>query len=59
MIRVIRDGVIIYDANTSNYDEASAIDMKLLYVSITRALHELYINYSENLTELLKPLSLY
>jgi len=30
--------------------------MKLLYVSITRALHELYINYSDELT---KPLQKY
>jgi len=50
------DSVIIYDANCNNYAETSKIDMKLLYVSITRALHELYINYSDELT---KPLQKY
>ena len=40
------DGVVIYDANNNNYDNKSEIDMKLLYVAMTRALHELSINYS-------------
>lgn len=45
------DAVIIYNANTKNYNSNSEIDMKLLYVAITRALHELNINYNNQLTE--------
>ena len=48
------DAVIIYDANDKKYNNESVIDMKLLYVAITRALHELNINYSGELT---KPLN--
>ena len=49
------DAVIIYDANDKKYNNESVIDMKLLYVAITRALHELNINYSGELT---KPLNI-
>ncbi len=49
------DAVIIYNANNINYTD-SDIDLKLLYVSITRALHELFINYEGELTKVLKPL---
>jgi len=48
------DAVIIYDANDKKYNSESTIDMKLLYVAITRALHELSINYNGELT---KPLN--
>ncbi len=48
------DSVIIYNANSNNYDVSSKIDMKLLYVTITRALHELHINYCGELTQPLK-----
>lgn len=48
------DGVVIYDANNEKYDNESEIDMKLLYVAMTRALHELSINYNG---ELSKPLT--
>lgn len=45
------DAVIVYDANSNIYNMDSVIDMKLLYVAITRALHDLHINYSKELTE--------
>lgn len=48
------DGVVIYDASNEKYDNNSEIDMKLLYVAMTRALHELSINYNRKLT---KPLT--
>ena len=40
------DAVIINDLN--KYDKDNILDMKLLYVSMTRALHELIILYSED-----------
>lgn len=49
------DSVILYNANDINYTENN-IDMKLLYVAITRAMHELYINYNGNLTNFLHSL---
>lgn len=48
------DAVILYDVSEIKYNSSSEIDMKLLYVSITRGLHELYINYNDELT---KPLT--
>lgn len=48
------DGVVIYNANNEKYDNDSKIDMKLLYVAMTRALHELSINYNGKLP---KPLT--
>lgn len=39
------DSVILYNANDVAYTDKN-IDMKLLYVAITRAMHELYINYN-------------
>ena len=48
------DGVVLYDANNEKYNNNSEIDMKLLYVAMTRALHELSINYNG---ELSKPLA--
>ncbi len=49
------DTVILYNANDTNYTN-SEIDMKLLYVSMTRAMHELCINYSGKLTMSLQSL---
>ena len=48
------DAVIIPDASEKIYASNNVLDMKLLYVAITRALHELEIIYSNELT---KPLS--
>ncbi len=48
------DAVIINDANENIYSSNSSLDMKLLYVAITRALHELDIIYTGKLT---KPLN--
>lgn len=45
------DAVIINNANEQIYSSASSLDMKLLYVAITRALHELDIVYSGELTK--------
>ena len=46
------DAVIIYDVE--KYDINNEIDMKLLYVAITRALHQLDITYKNELIEPLK-----
>ncbi len=51
------DAVLLYDANAQNYpyDDGYA---KRLYVAATRALHELAVLYTENLTDLIaKPVS--
>lgn len=48
------DGVIIYNADSSSYTE-DELDIKLLYVAMTRPLHKLYIYYTGELTPLLKP----
>lgn len=47
------DGVIIWNPDEINYRENDA-DAKLLYVAITRAMHELYIIYTGNLSRLLQ-----
>ena len=49
------DAVIIYNANTQNYSSTN-IDMKLLYVATTRAMHDLVINYDGELSLPLKSL---
>lgn len=49
------DAVILSNANNINYQD-NIIDMKLLYVSITRAMHELYINYTGSICSPLSPL---
>lgn len=41
------DVVIVLDVE--KYDVNSELDMKLLYVAMTRTLHELYITYQENI----------
>lgn len=45
------DAVIINNANETIYSSDKNLDMKLLYVAITRALHELDIIYSGDLTK--------
>ena len=37
-----------------NYDINNRLDMKILYVSMTRALHELSILYDKNLLSILR-----
>lgn len=44
------DGVIITDASEDIYNSTKEIDMKLLYVAMTRALHELNILYNDKIT---------
>ena len=48
------DAVILNNANEEIYSSNSSLDMKLLYVALTRALHELDIVYTGTIT---KPLS--
>ncbi len=48
------DAVIINDASSSNYNEKNEMDMKLLYVIMTRALHELCVFYKNDLINILK-----
>ena len=48
------DAVIINDASESIFSSKNDLDMKLLYVAITRALHEVEIIYSGELTNHLK-----
>lgn len=43
------DGVIISDASDKKYQSDREIDMKLLYVAMTRPLHELNVLYNGNL----------
>lgn len=50
------DAVIINNANENVYSVSNPLDMKLLYVAITRALHELDIVYTG---EVSKPLEKY
>ena len=50
------DAVILNGASEDIYSSESSLDMKLLYVAITRALHEVDIVYSGSLT---KPLHNY
>jgi len=48
------DAVIIFNASSTEYTE-DELDIKLLYVAMTRPLHKLYIYYTDELTPLLKP----
>ena len=48
------DGVIITNASENIFNSKSNIDMKLLYVSMTRPLHELNILYNGDLSNVLK-----
>ena len=47
------DGVIITNASNSNYNIDDDLDMKLLYVSMTRSLHKLAILYEDEMTKVL------
>ena len=49
------DAAIIYDIE--KYNPENEVDMKLLYVSITRALHQLDITYDNELIEPLKTIN--
>lgn len=46
------DGVILWNPNSTNYPECEA-EAKLLYVAVTRALHELHVVYNRELSSLL------
>lgn len=48
------DGVIVVDADEKIYSPNNQLDMKLLYVSMTRAMHNLVVMYSEDLCVALK-----
>jgi DNA helicase-2/ATP-dependent DNA helicase PcrA len=47
------DSVLLWNPDVNNYEKSDA-DAKLLYVAITRALHELHIVYLGELAELLR-----
>lgn len=47
------DCVILIDVNDENYSKENILDMKLLYVGITRALHNLDILYKDNKNSIL------
>lgn len=51
------DAVIINDASEVKYDSNSEIDMHLLYVAMTRALHELDVMYDTKITDVLSELN--
>jgi len=48
------DAVIINNASENIYSSNSTLDLKLLYVAITRALHELDILYVDEINKILK-----
>lgn len=48
------DNVLISDASEEMYNSKNINDMKLLYVAMTRALHELTIMYDGEITAPLK-----
>lgn len=48
------DVVIVADAEEDNYNSDSKLDMKLLYVAMTRALHKLEFVYDKNICKYLK-----
>ena len=47
------DAVIATNVNNENYNKNNILDMKLLYVALTRALHELDVIYENNLCDVL------
>lgn len=47
------DCVIISDADNKKYDTNNIVDMKMLYVSMTRALHKLIVLYDEKMNDIL------
>jgi len=48
------DAVIVTNVNNNNYNKDNILDMKLLYVALTRALHELDVLYDNKLCDVLK-----
>lgn len=50
------DAVIVYNANENCYSSKSELDMKLLYVAMTRALHNLDLLYTDEATVPIKSL---
>ncbi len=50
------DAVIINNASEEVYNSESNLDMKLLYVALTRALHEVDVVYDKQLTKPLVPM---
>lgn len=48
------DAVIVNEASNKNYNKDNILDMKLLYVALTRALHELEVIYTNDLCDVLK-----
>lgn len=48
------DAVIVTSADNTNYSANNILDMKLLYVALTRALHELVILYANDLCSAIK-----
>ena len=52
------DAVIIADASEDMYSSKNELDMKLLYVAITRALHKVEVLYNDNLTKPLESINL-
>ena len=47
------DVVIVADSDESNYDSDNVLDMKLLYVAMTRALHKLELIYTDKICKYL------
>ena len=50
------DSVILNDASNKNFDSTSLVDMKLLYVAMTRGMHNMTILSSGDVVEPLKSL---
>ena len=48
------DCVILSDVDNDNYNKENILDMKLLYVGITRALHNLDVLYKNDKQEIYK-----
>ncbi len=48
------DVVIVVDVDNTNYNPNSILDMKLLYVAMTRALHKLELVYEESISKYLE-----
>lgn len=47
------DAVIVTSVTNNNYNKNNILDMKLLYVALTRALHELVVLYDNDLCDVL------
>ncbi len=48
------DATILVDVNSDNYQVSKEIDMKLLYVSLTRAIRKMSVLYTKDLPQILK-----